>query len=1066
MPSDYEAIKRDNIKRYGTDIHRIGKMLLADRYDDRTHFIYELLQNTEDALGRCAKNPNSRKVEFKLEVNELRLTHFGEQFSEKDVKGVCGIAESTKSENELGRFGIGFKSVYTFTDNPEIHSGDEHFAVEHYVKPKSVNKLALENNQTLIKLPLKQDDQGAIQDISHGLNQLGARSLLFLNQIEEISWSLPDGGSGIILRSTPDKLAANVRKITLSEQKEAKEVMGQAWLVFNRKICSKDSSKTGQLELAFSIAQEDNSSKWLIRPVKHSPLVVYFPTALLTNLGFLLQGPFRTTPSRDNIPKANDWNKQLINETGILLAESLRWLRDNDLLTTATLECLPLDKSGFSEDSLFKPIYDAIVKLLADEKLLPTNDMGFTSATQAKLARTKELRILFNPHQLGQLFESEDPLYWLAGDITADREPTLRRYCMAELGIQEVTPELILTLLDKNFLEAQSDEWILQFYQFLESQSSLHEKLKKIEFVRLENGHHVLPTIDGQPQAFIAGKAKTDLPTVRKTLTQEKMVLNFLGKFGITVPDPVDDVVQMVLPKYAGIKNNVSDEKYASDIKRIVLAFGTDSNRQRDKLIAALKETWFVKAIDAEDNSKFFAKPTEVHLATESLRSLLAGVNELCLVDVNCDCLKGKPITDLLEICGAVRHLRPIDTEGRFLSEKERKEIREKDGRGHTSGINDQIKDHSLEGLDKLLQLLPQLDNEERSNRSKLIWQNLIDLERRRSGIFQSEYRWSYHGHSNAKFEAHFIRLLKNSCWVASNDGKLCEPRSVLFDSLGWPDNPFLQRQIEFRPPAIDKLAKETGIEPDVLILLKKHGLTNVEALLSRLGVGEESEPDAYVYGDASDLPEMQAPEGSTSEEVQDSIGEHLYDEESADVGNRNSNKASRDSSNGYQSDTSKGGTKGKRSANSGGGRPFISYLGAEPEEQEGDPDGLDHESRIRLENQAIELIIANERNLKRTPTNNPGFDLIECSDTDEPIRWIEVKAMTGTLRTRSVGLSKRQFEFAREMKSKYWLYIVENAGKEKTARILRIQDPVTKTRTFTFDRGWAEFALTNSKPD
>ena len=43
MASDYEAICKENRRRYGTDIGRIGPMLLADRYDDRTHFIFELL---------------------------------------------------------------------------------------------------------------------------------------------------------------------------------------------------------------------------------------------------------------------------------------------------------------------------------------------------------------------------------------------------------------------------------------------------------------------------------------------------------------------------------------------------------------------------------------------------------------------------------------------------------------------------------------------------------------------------------------------------------------------------------------------------------------------------------------------------------------------------------------------------------------------------------------------------------------------------------------------------------------------------------------------------------------
>ena len=58
MPTDYSELKSTNVKRYGTDIGRIGPMLLAHRYHDRTHFIFELLQNAEDEMcirDRCYK---------------------------------------------------------------------------------------------------------------------------------------------------------------------------------------------------------------------------------------------------------------------------------------------------------------------------------------------------------------------------------------------------------------------------------------------------------------------------------------------------------------------------------------------------------------------------------------------------------------------------------------------------------------------------------------------------------------------------------------------------------------------------------------------------------------------------------------------------------------------------------------------------------------------------------------------------------------------------------------------------------------------------------------------------
>ncbi len=57
MASDYAAIKAENVSEYGKGIGRIGPMLLANRYDDRTHFIFEILQNAENALRRGKKVP-------------------------------------------------------------------------------------------------------------------------------------------------------------------------------------------------------------------------------------------------------------------------------------------------------------------------------------------------------------------------------------------------------------------------------------------------------------------------------------------------------------------------------------------------------------------------------------------------------------------------------------------------------------------------------------------------------------------------------------------------------------------------------------------------------------------------------------------------------------------------------------------------------------------------------------------------------------------------------------------------------------------------------------------------
>ena len=96
---------------------------------------------------------------------------------------------------------------------------------------------------------------------------------------------------------------------------------------------------------------------------------------------------------------------------------------------------------------------------------------------------------------------------------------------------------------------------------------------------------------------------------------------------------------------------------------------------------------------------------------------------------------------------------------------------------------------------------------------------------------------------------------------------------------------------------------------------------------------------------------------------------------------------------------------------------------------------------------------------LCRTDKGNPGFDLFQVNDAGQPNRWVEVKAMTGSLEDRPVGLSYTQLECAREHGAAYWLYVVEHASDLAKPRVVRIQDPFGHARTFTFDKGWREIA-------
>src|SRR5580692_12095411 len=97
MPADYQRIREENIARYGWDTAVLD--LLGQLYSERTHFIFELIQNAEDA--------GATELAFSLFGDRLEVRHDGRPFTEADVRGVCGVGQSGKGElTAIGKFGI------------------------------------------------------------------------------------------------------------------------------------------------------------------------------------------------------------------------------------------------------------------------------------------------------------------------------------------------------------------------------------------------------------------------------------------------------------------------------------------------------------------------------------------------------------------------------------------------------------------------------------------------------------------------------------------------------------------------------------------------------------------------------------------------------------------------------------------------------------------------------------------------------------------------------------------------------------------------------------------------
>lgn len=77
-------------------------------YTDKSHFVYELLQNAEDA--------EAKSIKFIQYPDRLEVFHDGRPFTSANLQGLCDIGKSDKVDNlnQIGEFGVGFKSVLHF----------------------------------------------------------------------------------------------------------------------------------------------------------------------------------------------------------------------------------------------------------------------------------------------------------------------------------------------------------------------------------------------------------------------------------------------------------------------------------------------------------------------------------------------------------------------------------------------------------------------------------------------------------------------------------------------------------------------------------------------------------------------------------------------------------------------------------------------------------------------------------------------------------------------------------------------------------------------------------------
>jgi len=1013
---DYAAISKQHETEYGTKVGKYGKTLAEQLYSNPTHFIFELLQNAEDAKATT--------ITFTLYANRLEVRHNGKAFDESDVRSICSINESTKTDDmtKIGKFGLGFKSVFAHTQSPEIHSQDVHFRIKDYVHPIACEPRDVKQD-TLIVLPFDHAEntpEKSYDQIHKRLADLNTQTLLFLSHIDEIHWQI-DGEnlSGHYLRETRKTEIDHARYVDIISDEDTLE----RWLLFDRPLIFE--GYTLNTEIAFSMDEEGR-----IKPVRNAKLVVFFPTELETRFGFLMQGAYRTTTAREGIREDHPLNQRLIRETAVLVRSAINTLRDMGLLTPAAL-MTTLTETALADNWQFKPIYDEIVTMFEQDAILPTNSGTFATSDVLVFAQDSDMRELI-PRETLQRFYLLEGLDWIAS-LPAKLETFLRK----DVGVDGVTwCKLCVREGFDEVLHDSDDAWLLKFYAVMDKKNDLLGLIKQRAIIRLEDNRHITADKAWLPSE----KYKSTFPTVKQSIYNHEPAKSFLKRLGLREPDIADEVLQ-VLKGYEGVPlNGFNEDKYWQDMALIAQA-SKEAPRHRwdNEIRPKIKKSYVFRVQNAAADTLEYihAEGNTIVDRNTQYDFLYRGNPEIYYID---EALKK---SEAFSVFSSFLLNNPVQTKPNSASHNVHLEPRHSH---HQKGLAGFDPNSTIIGLERALKAITH-DN------AFTLWKLLLNYSHLISGQVKTSSVETYPDDGRTTIEwslSTMGKLLQEARWLPDKDGRLRVPSEISIDHL--PDDfkkdeikaTILAEKLNMKQ-SVKKLAEATGILPELLTNLQDMSLEEqAELMEAQRKIKNKNKPQESVEATVNADEEWE--EETFSDDTPESSDADFDVSPSA----RNYTYPSSQSRRTSSAHTSRSGQ-----SVSNGGR-WRSYVVPEHEVEESESHEEQHARRQEIAQRGIDYVMDYERQQGRTPRempqNNPGYD-IESSTVEGHKRLIEVKSLSGAWdEAHPAALTETEFHTALKYEA-YWLYVVEYADTQP--RLSCIPNPAWRANQYLFDDGW-----------
>ena len=769
------------------------RRIVEDLYPDSAHFIYELLQNAEDT--------GASKAAFVLTADSLVFEHNGRTFDEADLRAITDIGEGTKAEDDeqIGRFGIGFKAVFAYTETPRIWSPSYAFDISEMVLPSEIPPNPGLGDRTRFEIPFnsgKKPQAQAFSEVRDGLEEISENTLLFLSHIEEIQWRVDGGCEGLLLR-----IPHSDHHIEILREIDGRPTESVHFLRFTEPV---DGLERQHIAIAFELeplsgdqqaaTRASFATQFRIVPAERGCVAVYFTAAKETsNLRFHLHAPFVPELSRSSI-KDTPANEPLFRQLAGLAAQSLSAVRDLGLLDREFLAVLPN-----SQDDIPAPyttIRDAIAGAMNEQLLTPMHAGGHAPARRLLQAEAG-LKDLLDRDDIRFLIDGDDdPRHWAVA--ATQRNSRVDRF-LRGLAIEQWGVEQFVKALDdrcsnrrrlcystytwrqgpdRPFLDWMSGkpaEWHRTLYALFhrELEDELH-RFDDICIVRCSDGKYGI----GSESYFPTPETREDPihPRVAEdtyagggTTTEQTRARAFLEGIGVREVGEFQQIEAILERRYTDPARVLPWKTHESDLRRFITLV------EKDRSASSLFKDYFI----FQGADRLWSRPGDLYLDSPYLETGLQayfghlgsgpGRKALSASYGTFDMLV--PLVSFARMCGVADRLEIATVS--CTDNPEKAYLHSAPGTHPTqTGIDC---DFAIPGLEALFER-PTLAL------SRLVWNALSDRTQNKS-ILKATFRYNQSNYPHSA-DSQLVHQLRDAAWVSQRDDAFVRPAEALRDML------------------------------------------------------------------------------------------------------------------------------------------------------------------------------------------------------------------------------------------------------------------------------------------